>query len=50
MMLLDMQMPRCDGPATIQAIRQNPAYAGLRVFAVSGQVPADMGVTVGPPA
>lgn len=46
--LLDMQMPRCDGPATIHAIRQNPAYAGLRVFAVSGKVPADMGVTVGP--
>ena len=46
--LLDMQMPRCDGPTTIQAIRQNPAYAGLRVFAVSGRVPADMGVTVGP--
>ncbi len=46
--LLDMQMPRCDGPATIWAIRQNPAYAGLRVFAVSGKVPADLGVTVGP--
>ena len=46
--LLDMQMPRCDGPSTISAIRENPAYSGLRVFAVSGRVPADMGVTVGP--
>ena len=46
--LLDMQMPRCDGPTTIQAIRTNPNYAGLRVFAVSGQVPTDVGVTVGP--
>ncbi len=46
--LLDMQMPRCDGPATISAIRQNPQFSGLRVFAVSGRVPADMGVTVGP--
>jgi carbon storage regulator CsrA len=46
--LLDMQMPRCDGPTTIQAIRKNPTFAGLKVFAVSGRVPADMGVTVGP--
>lgn len=46
--LLDMQMPRCDGPMTIHRIRQNPAYAGLRVFAVSGRVPGDMGVSVGP--
>jgi CheY-like chemotaxis protein len=46
--LLDMQMPRCDGPTTIHRIRQNPAYAGLRVFAVSGKIPADMGVSVGP--
>ncbi len=46
--LLDMQMPRCDGPTTISAIRQNPQYSGLKVFAVSGRVPADMGVTVGP--
>jgi DNA-binding response OmpR family regulator len=46
--LLDMQMPRCDGASTISAIRENPAYSGLRVIAVSGRVPADMGVTVGP--
>ncbi len=46
--LLDMQMPRCDGPTTIQAIRGNPAYAGLRVFGVSGNVPTDVGVTIGP--
>lgn len=46
--LLDMQMPRCDGPTTIQAIRTNPDYAGLRVYAVSGQVADEVGVTVGP--
>jgi len=46
--LLDMQMPRCDGPTTISAIRDNPQYSGLKVFAVSGRVPAEMGVTVGP--
>lgn len=34
--LLDMHMPRCDGPTTITAIRQDAAYEGLKVFAVSG--------------
>lgn len=37
--LLDMRMPRCDGPTTIAAIRQNAAYEGLKVFAVSGADP-----------
>lgn len=37
--LLDMRMPRCDGPTTIAAIRQNSAYDGLKVFAVSGADP-----------
>jgi carbon storage regulator CsrA len=37
--LLDMRMPRCDGPTTIAAIRQNAAYDGLKVFAVSGADP-----------
>jgi len=46
--LLDMQMPHCDGPTTIQAIRTNPNYAGLRVYAVSGQVADEAGVTIGP--
>jgi carbon storage regulator CsrA len=46
--LLDMQMPRCDGPTTIQAIRMNPDYSGLRVYAVSGQVADEAGVTIGP--
>ncbi len=46
--LLDMQMPRCDGPSTISAIRGNPDHRDLKVFAVSGAVPADMGVTIGP--
>lgn len=46
--LLDMQMSRCDGPMTIHRIRENPAYAGLRVFAVSGRVPDEVGVSVGP--
>lgn len=34
--LLDMQMPRLDGPQTIAAIRGNPSFRGLKVMAVSG--------------
>jgi carbon storage regulator CsrA len=34
--LLDMALPRCDGPATIRAIRQDPAQAGLKIFAITG--------------
>jgi two-component system, OmpR family, response regulator len=35
--LLDMGMPRCDGPTTVRHIRQDPAYAGLKIFAVTGR-------------
>ncbi|MFN4259460.1 MAG: response regulator [Gemmataceae bacterium] len=34
--LLDMRLPRLDGPSTVTAIRRNPAYEGLRIFAVTG--------------
>jgi carbon storage regulator CsrA len=34
--LLDMALPRCDGPATIRAIRRDPAHAGLKIFAMTG--------------
>jgi carbon storage regulator CsrA len=37
--LLDMVLPHCDGPATVQAIRRDPAWAGTKIFAVSGQAP-----------
>lgn len=37
--LLDMVLPRCDGPATVRAIREDPAYAGLKIFAVTGHSP-----------
>jgi carbon storage regulator CsrA len=46
--LLDMQMPRCDGPSTISAIRENPRFDDLRLFGVSGREPAEVGVTIGP--
>ncbi len=34
--LLDMRMPRCDGPATLAAIRSNAQFEATKVFAVTG--------------
>jgi len=34
--VLDMFLPRCDGPTTVKAIRENPAHAGLKIFGVTG--------------
>ena len=45
--LLDMQMPRMDGPKTIDLIRSNSKYANLKVFAVSGSDRVAMGVSLG---
>ncbi len=46
--LLDMKMPRFDGRQTVSAIRQNPDYQSLRIFAVTGTEQADAEVTIGP--
>jgi carbon storage regulator CsrA len=46
--LLDMRMPRFDGCKTISAIRNNPDYRGLKLFAVSGTRPEEMNVKLGP--
>ncbi len=46
--LLDMGMPRCDGPTTVRAIRGDPAYAGLKIMAVSGHRPDEYDLGVGP--
>ena len=46
--LLDMLMPRCDGPSTIREIRNNRQFAGMKVFAVSGLPPQDFSVPIGP--
>lgn len=35
--LLDMGLPRCDGPTTVAAIRANKALSSLKVFVVSGR-------------
>jgi carbon storage regulator CsrA len=46
LVLLDMNMPRCDGPTTLASIRANPAWRGLRVFAVTGCSQRETGVSV----
>jgi carbon storage regulator CsrA len=46
--LLDMHMPRCDGPTALRAIRGNPKTADLKVIAVSGSSPQETGVSVSP--
>jgi carbon storage regulator CsrA len=46
--LLDMLMPRCDGPHTIAAIRRDPRLFGLKVFAVSGTSQEQCGIPIGP--
>ena len=45
--LMDMQMPRMDGTKTISAIRSNPEYQGIKLFAVSGAEPSAMGLPSG---
>ncbi len=46
--LLDMRMPKFDGPSTVSAIRRDPRLQGLKVFAVSGTDPGELGLEVGP--
>lgn len=43
-MLLDMMLPRCDGATTIKLVRKNPSLADLRIFAVSGCTPDQLGL------
>jgi len=45
--VLDMLMPRCDGATTVQSIRSDPHYVGLKIFAVSGRCPAEFGIETG---
>jgi carbon storage regulator CsrA len=46
--LLDIHMPRFDGGKTISAIRNNPDYRGLKLFAVTGSRPEETDICVGP--
>jgi carbon storage regulator CsrA len=46
--LLDMWMPRLDGPRTLASIRSDPRWAGLTVFSVSSTAPEEVGLVRGP--
>ncbi len=41
--LMDMALPRCDGPTAIRQIRNDPAIADLKIFAVSGRTADQFG-------
>lgn len=46
--LMDMRMPRLDGPKTVSAIRCTPHFSALKLFAVSATDPNELGVGTGP--
>jgi CheY-like chemotaxis protein/sRNA-binding carbon storage regulator CsrA len=46
--LLDMLMPRVDGPETVRSIRNDPRHKGLKIYAVSGSNPQKLGLATGP--
>jgi CheY-like chemotaxis protein len=46
--LLDMGLPRVDGPTMVQRIRSNPELAGLKIFGVSGHLPEEFNLERGP--
>jgi CheY-like chemotaxis protein len=46
--LLDMAMPRCDGPETLRRIRADDRLAGLKVFSVSSTNPRELCIPDGP--
>jgi carbon storage regulator CsrA len=46
--LLDMAMPRCDGPTAVRAIRKEPALAGVKIVAVSGHTADEYDLKAGP--
>jgi carbon storage regulator CsrA len=46
--LLDMMLPRVDGPTVVKQLRRDSAYAGLKIFGVSGHLPDEFGLECGP--
>jgi CheY-like chemotaxis protein len=47
-LLLDMGLPRCDGPTTVREIRRDQALAGLKIVAVSGHAAEEYDLGRGP--
>lgn len=45
--LLDMLMPRCDGPEFVKQVRADPKFKILKIFAVSGTDPSELGLATG---
>ena len=48
LMLLDMWMPRLNGPQTVTQIRNDPRYKDLKIFAISGSLPGEFSLSQGP--
>jgi carbon storage regulator CsrA len=46
--LLDMALPRVDGPTIVRELRRDRAYAGLKIFGVTGHLPEEFGLERGP--
>lgn len=42
--LLDMMMPRCDGVTMVRTLRRDPSYDDLKIFAISGYPPEQLGI------
>lgn len=47
-LLLDMSLPRCDGPELLRALRNDERLQNIKVFAVSGRSEKSSGVPIGP--
>ncbi len=43
-----MGLSRCDGATMVRELRRDPAYDGLKIFAVSGHDPAEYDLARGP--
>ena len=46
--LLDLNMPEFDGAWTVSQLRSNPETRDLKIIAVSGSSPQEMGIEIGP--
>jgi CheY-like chemotaxis protein len=45
---MDMLMPRLGGPEAVRTIRSDPRHHGLKIYAVSGTSPQNLGMETGP--
>ncbi|MEL6105876.1 MAG: response regulator [Planctomycetota bacterium] len=45
--IVDMQMPVCDGAELVRTLRKDPKFDGCAIYAVSGESPAESGLSIG---